>query len=90
MLEIEIGLLNEWSGTTATTSQVKPPTEETKLNRQAAPQSVCVGWISPLTQKKKNNKKKEVYSISRCLSHMRREKENEEKKKKKQTLCVRR
>jgi hypothetical protein len=57
--KIEIGLPNEWSGTTATTSQVQPLTEETKLNRQAAPQSVCRADFS--THKKKRKKRSITY-----------------------------
>jgi hypothetical protein len=37
--------------------------------------------------KKETIRKKRSISISRCLSHMRREKENEEKKKKTNTVC---
>jgi hypothetical protein len=57
--KIEMGLPNEWSGTTATTSQVQSLTEETKLNRQAAPQSVCRADFS--THKKKRKKRSITY-----------------------------
>ena len=86
MLEkkIEIRLPNEWSGTPSQVKCSRHRRIKTKLMRSAG-----VDFSTHERMEKR-------YRISRCLSHMRRERETtkiiirKKKNKKKKTLCVRR